>query len=54
MLGAGRMRSVLALARGIVERKADELDAEPDLLNTPSVLSTCRPACCPSTIPRGL
>jgi putative DNA primase/helicase len=36
MLGAGRMRSVLALARGIVERKADELDAEPDLLNTPS------------------
>jgi P4 family phage/plasmid primase-like protien len=36
MLGAGRMRSVLALARGIVERKADELDADPDLLNTPS------------------
>lgn len=36
MLGAGRMKSVLALARGIVERKADELDAEPDLINTPS------------------
>jgi P4 family phage/plasmid primase-like protien len=36
MLSAGRMRSVLALARGIVERKADELDADPDLLNTPS------------------
>jgi putative DNA primase/helicase len=36
MLGAGRMRSVLALARGIVARKADELDADPDLLNTPS------------------
>ena len=25
-----------ALARGIVERKADELDADPDLLNTPA------------------
>jgi putative DNA primase/helicase len=36
MLGAGRMRSVLALARGIVERKADELDHDLDLLNTPS------------------
>jgi P4 family phage/plasmid primase-like protien len=36
MLGAGRMRSVLNLARGIVERKADELDRDPDLLNTPS------------------
>lgn len=36
MLGAGRMRAVLTLARGIVERKADELDADPDLLNTPS------------------
>jgi P4 family phage/plasmid primase-like protien len=34
MLSAGRMRSVLALARGIVERKADELDADPDLINT--------------------
>jgi P4 family phage/plasmid primase-like protien len=36
MLGTGRMRSVLTLARGIVERKADELDAEPDLINTPT------------------
>jgi hypothetical protein len=36
MLSAGRMRSVLALARGIVERKADELDADPDLINTPT------------------
>jgi P4 family phage/plasmid primase-like protien len=36
MLGAGRMRSVLSLARGIVARKADELDADLDLLNTPS------------------
>jgi P4 family phage/plasmid primase-like protien len=36
MLSAGRMRSVLALARGIVERKADDLDADADLLNTPS------------------
>jgi hypothetical protein len=36
MLSAGRMRSVLTLARGIVERKPDELDADPDLLNTPA------------------
>jgi P4 family phage/plasmid primase-like protien len=36
MLGAGRMRSVLVLARGIVARKADELDADLDSLNTPS------------------
>jgi putative DNA primase/helicase len=36
MLSAGRMRSVLALARGIVERKALDLDHDPDLLNTPS------------------
>jgi P4 family phage/plasmid primase-like protien len=36
MLSAGRMRSVLTLARGIVARKADDLDSDPDLLNTPS------------------
>jgi P4 family phage/plasmid primase-like protien len=36
MLGAGRIRAVLNLARGIVERKADDLDHDPDLLNTPS------------------
>ena len=36
MLLAGRMRSVVTLARGIVERKVDELDADPDLINTPS------------------
>ena len=30
------MRSVLNLARGIVERKALDLDQDPDLLNTPS------------------
>jgi P4 family phage/plasmid primase-like protien len=35
LLGAGRMRSVLSLSRGIVQRQADELDADPDLLNTP-------------------
>src|SRR5215212_4031843 len=34
MLSAGRMRSVLSLARGIVARKADDLDSHPDLLNT--------------------
>jgi putative DNA primase/helicase len=36
MLGAGRMRSVLSLARGIVERKVDQLDGDLDLLNTPA------------------
>jgi P4 family phage/plasmid primase-like protien len=36
MLSAGRMRSVLALARGIVERRADEVDTDLDLLNTPA------------------
>src|SRR5215216_3772988 len=36
MLSAGRMRSVLTLARGIVARKADDLDSDPDLLNTPA------------------
>jgi putative DNA primase/helicase len=36
MLSANRMRSVLSLARGIVERKAEDFDAEPDLLNMPS------------------
>jgi putative DNA primase/helicase len=35
MLSAGRMRSVLSLARGIVARKAGDLDPDPDLLNTP-------------------
>jgi P4 family phage/plasmid primase-like protien len=36
MLGAGRIRAALALARGIVERRADEFDSDADLLNTPS------------------
>jgi P4 family phage/plasmid primase-like protien len=36
MLGAGRLRAVLDLAKGIVERSADLFDAEPDLLNTPT------------------
>jgi P4 family phage/plasmid primase-like protien len=36
MTSAGRMRCVLGLAKGIVERKADDLDADPDLLNTPA------------------
>jgi putative DNA primase/helicase len=35
-LPAGRMRAVLNLARGIVERKAAELDHDLDLINTPS------------------
>ncbi|HEU4754282.1 MAG TPA: phage/plasmid primase, P4 family, partial [Armatimonadota bacterium] len=35
MLGASRQRAVLNLARGIVERRADEFDADPYLLNTP-------------------
>jgi putative DNA primase/helicase len=42
MLSAGRMRAVLMLARGIVERKADELDADPDLLNTPTAVVDLR------------
>jgi P4 family phage/plasmid primase-like protien len=36
LLSAGRMRAVLILARGIVECKADDLDGDPDLLNTPA------------------
>lgn len=35
LLSANRARTVLSLARGIVERKAEEFDADPDLLNTP-------------------
>jgi hypothetical protein len=36
MLSLGRQRGVLTLARGIVERRADQFDADPDVLNTPS------------------
>ena len=36
MCSASRIRTVVGLARGIVEHKVDELDADPDLLNTPS------------------
>ncbi len=36
MLGVGRQRAVLTLARGIVERQAEEFDADPDALNTPT------------------
>jgi putative DNA primase/helicase len=36
MLGAGRIGAVLRLAQGIVEHRADQFDADPDLLNTPS------------------
>jgi P4 family phage/plasmid primase-like protien len=36
MLAANRMKAVLGLARGIVERNAADFDAEPDLLNMPS------------------
>ncbi len=36
MLTANRQRAVLSLAKGIVERTADEFDADPDLLNTPA------------------
>jgi putative DNA primase/helicase len=35
MLGASRQKAVLGLARGIVERKAEDFDSDPDLLNTP-------------------
>ena len=36
MLSAARIKAVLSLARGIVERRAEEFDADPDLINTPS------------------
>lgn len=36
LLSANRQRTVLNSARGIVERKAGDFDADPDLLNTPS------------------
>ncbi|HZN75692.1 MAG TPA: phage/plasmid primase, P4 family [Micromonosporaceae bacterium] len=36
ILSLGKQRAALNLARGIVERRADEFDAHPDLLNTPS------------------
>lgn len=36
MLASGRMTAVLRQARGIVEKKAEEFDADPDLLNMPS------------------
>ena len=35
MLGASRQKAVLSLARGVVERRADDFDRDPDLLNTP-------------------
>jgi P4 family phage/plasmid primase-like protien len=36
MLSASRQRTVVSLARGIVEKEASRFDAHPDLLNTPS------------------
>jgi len=36
MLSKNRASSVLSMARGIVERKAADFDADPDLLNMPS------------------
>jgi len=44
MLNAGRMRAVLGLARGIVEKRAEEFDAHPDLLNTPAGVVDMRSA----------
>lgn len=35
LLSANRARTVLSLARGIVEKQAGDFDADPDLLNTP-------------------
>ena len=34
MLAVSRQRAVLSLVKGIVERTADEFDADPDVLNT--------------------
>jgi putative DNA primase/helicase len=36
MLAASKETAVLKLARGIVEHRADQLDAHPDLVNTPA------------------
>ncbi|HEX2551911.1 MAG TPA: hypothetical protein VHK64_09990, partial [Nocardioidaceae bacterium] len=36
LLGRGRISAVTALARGIVEVRADAFDSHPDLLNTPT------------------
>lgn len=36
MLAVGRQRAVLSLCRGIVEHRAEQFDADPDLLNTPA------------------
>jgi putative DNA primase/helicase len=36
VLSLGKQRAALSLARGIVEVRSDDLDAHPDLLNTPS------------------
>lgn len=44
MLGVGRQRAVLTLARGIVEVRADSFDADPDLLNTPTGIVDLRTA----------
>lgn len=35
LLSANRARTVLSLARGIVEKQAGDFDSDPDLLNTP-------------------
>jgi putative DNA primase/helicase len=35
MLSAGRQRGVLVLARGIVEHRAEQFDADPEVLNSP-------------------
>lgn len=36
VLSSSRQRSILNLSRGIVERKAEDFDSDPDILNTPS------------------
>ena len=36
MLSASKERTVMDLAKGLVERHADELDSDPDVFNTPS------------------
>jgi P4 family phage/plasmid primase-like protien len=35
LLSKSRLQSVLSLSRGIVEKRAEEFDADPDILNTP-------------------
>jgi putative DNA primase/helicase len=42
MLGANKESAVLRLSKGLVTRRADEMDADPNLLNTPGAVVDLR------------